>query len=172
MMLEIRQIGSAAFDEKALIELLRDAVDSGASVGFLAPLPTEVAHEYWHGVRDELDSGRVLFCAYRDGTLVGTVQLAPAGKPNARHRAEVQKLLVLQACRGQGIGKNLMRTAEAKALQLGRSLLVLDTRQGDPAETLYTRLGYVKAGVIPDYARAPSGDGLDPTVIFYKRIGV
>jgi len=100
------------------------------------------------------------------------VQLAPAGKPNARHRAEVQKLLVLQAFRGQGIGKDLMRTVEAKALQLGRSLLVLDTRQGDPAETLYTRLGYVKAGVIPDYARAPSSDGLDPTVIFYKRIGV
>jgi acetyltransferase len=170
--LEIRQAARGAFDEKALVELLRDAVDSGASVGFLAPLPTTVAVEYWDSVRDELHAGRVLFCAYRGGKLVGTVQLAPAGKPNARHRAEVQKLLVLQAFRGQGIGKDLMRTVEAKALQLGRSLLVLDTRQGDPAETLYTGLGYVKAGVIPDYARAPSGDGLDPTVIFYKRIGV
>jgi len=172
MSVEVRQVERGAFDEKALVELLRDAVDSGASVGFLAPLPTAVAVDYWHSVRDELDAGRVLFCAYRDARLVGTVQLAPAGKPNARHRAEVQKLLVLQTHRGQGIGKDLMRTVEAKALQLGRSLLVLDTRQGDPAETLYARLGYVKAGVIPDYARAPASDGLDPTVIFYKRIGL
>jgi len=170
--LEIRQVERAAFNDKPLVELLRDAVDSGASVGFLAPLATPVAVDYWQSVRDELDAGRVLFCAYRDARLVGTVQLAPAGKPNARHRAEVQKLLVLQAYRGQGIGSELMRSIEAKALQLGRSLLVLDTRQGDPAETLYARLGYVKAGVIPDYARAPASDGLDPTVIFYKRIGL
>src|SRR5258708_37092838 len=106
MMLEVRQIGSAAFDEKALIELLRDAVDSGASVGFLAPLPTEVAHVYWHSVRDELDSGRVLFCAYRDGTLVGTGHLAPAGKPNPRHGADVHKLLVLKAGGALGSGKD------------------------------------------------------------------
>ena len=123
MSLEIRQVERAAFNDKPLVELLRDAVDSGASVGFLAPLTTAVAADYWQGVRDELDAGRVLFCAYRDARLVGTVQLAPAGKPNARHRAEVQKLLVLQAYRGQGIGSELMRSIEAKALQLGRSLL-------------------------------------------------
>ena len=154
-------------------QALRDQINKRLTLNWLIQGAAQHAGMTSHHlVRDELDAGRVLFCAYRDARLVGTVQLAPAGKPNARHRAEVQKLLVLQTHRGQGIGKDLMRTVEAKALQLGRSLLVLDTRQGDPAETLYARLGYVKAGVIPDYARAPASDGLDPTVIFYKRIGL
>ena len=33
-----------------LTALLQDAVDSGASVGFLPPLGPEVAEDYWAGV--------------------------------------------------------------------------------------------------------------------------
>ena len=44
---------------------------------------------------------------------------------------------------------------------------MLDTRQGDPAEALYASLGWVRAGVIPDYARSADGS-LHATVIYYK----
>jgi GNAT superfamily N-acetyltransferase len=166
----IREIADSGFDEQAFMELLRDSVDSGASIGFLAPLPATEGREFWRAVRSELADGRILLGAYADGKLVGSVQLAPVAKPNGRHRAEVQKLLVLQAFRGHGIAKALMAAVERKAVELGRWLLVLDTVPRQPAEKLYERLGYVRAGVVPDYAESSSG-GFDPTVIFYKRLG-
>ena len=168
-MAEIREISSAELDEAALVELLRDAVDAGASVGYLAPLANSDGRAFWHAVRSELAEGRVLLGAYVDGRLVGSVQLAPVPKPNGRHRAEVQKLLVLRAFRGRGIGKELMAAVERKAKELGRWLLVLDTVPAQPAEKLYERIGYRRAGVVPDYAEK-SGGGFEPTVIFYKKL--
>jgi GNAT superfamily N-acetyltransferase len=165
----IREIGEAAFDEQSLMALLKDGVDSGASIGFLAPLPASDGREFWRAVRSELADGRILLGAYVEGKLVGSVQLAPVAKPNGRHRAEVQKLMVLQAFRGRGIAKALMAAIERKAAELGRWLLVLDTVPHQPAEKLYERLGYLRAGVVPDYAQSSSG-GFDPTVIFYKQL--
>ena len=168
-MVAIREISQSAFDEPAFLELLRDSVDAGASIGFLAPLAPEEGQQFWRAVLSELADGRVLFGAYAESKLVGSVQLAPVPKPNGRHRAEVQKLLVLQAFRGRGIGAALMTAAERKAAELGRWLLVLDTVPGQSAERLYERLGYRRAGVVPDYAERSSG-GFDPTVIFYKKL--
>ena len=168
-MAEIREISSAELDEAAFVELLRDAVDAGASVGYLAPLANSDGRAFWHAVRSELADGRVLLGAYVDGRLVGSVQLAPVPKPNGRHCAEVQKLLVLREFRGRGIGKALMAAVERKARELGRWLLVLDTVPAQPAEKLYERIGYRRAGVVPDYAEK-SGGGFEPTVIFYKKL--
>jgi GNAT superfamily N-acetyltransferase len=168
-MAEIREISPAELDEPAFVELLRDAVDAGASVGYLAPLANSDGRAFWHAVRSELAEGRVLLGAYVDGRLVGSVQLAPVPKPNGRHRAEVQKLLVLREFRGRGIGKALMAAVERKAKELGRWLLVLDTVPAQPAEKLYERIGYRRAGVVPDYAEK-SGGGFEPTVIFYKKL--
>jgi acetyltransferase len=151
-----------------LVELLQDAVDSGASVGFLPPLSREVASNYWLSVFTDLDAGHRLLLGAIDGArLVGSVQLELARKPNATHRAEVQRLLVHRSVRRRGIGERLMRDLEKLARQHGRTLLVLDTRQGDPSELLYQKLGYTIAGVIPGYARSSSGS-LDATV-FYSR---
>jgi GNAT superfamily N-acetyltransferase len=165
----IREIAAATFDEPALLDLLRDAVDAGASVGYLVPLADADGRAFWQGVKAALADGRVLFGAYVGDRLVGSVQLDPVGKPNGRHRAEVQKLLVLREFRGRGIAKALMAAVERKAAGLGRWLLVLDTVPGQPAEKLYERLGYRRAGVVPDYAEK-SGGGFEPTVIFYKKL--
>ena len=53
-----------------------------------------------------------------------------------------------------------MRQLEGFARSCGRSLLVLDTRQGDAAEFLYQKLGYTVGGVIPGYARSATGETL------------
>src|SRR5258708_14737711 len=153
-----------------LIHLLQDAVASGASVGFLPPLSTEDAQQYWSTVFVEVAQDTcVLLVAREAGQIVGSVQLALATKPNARHRAEVQKLFVLSSQRRRGIGRALMQAVEQVARSDGRTLLVLDTRQGDSAEQLYRTLGYCEVGVIPAYARGASGT-LDSTVIFYKTL--
>jgi acetyltransferase len=153
-----------------LIHLLKDTVDNGASVGFLPPLSAEDAQQYWRTVFQEVSQGNcVLLVASDAGQIVGSVQLALVTKPNAKHRAEVQKLFVLSSQRRRGIGRALMHAIEQVARDEERTLLVLDTRQGDSAEQLYRTLGYCEAGVIPAYARSANGT-LDSTVIFYKTL--
>jgi acetyltransferase len=169
-MLTIEQLtaASAAAELAGLIELLVDSVASGASVGFLPPLALADARDYWADVIAGVEEGtRVLLIARQDDRIVGTVQLEFARKPNARHRAEVQKLLVHTTMRRQGLGRALMAAIEDAARQAGRTLLVLDTRQGDPSEQLYRAEGYTLAGTIPAYARNGDG-GLDATALYYK----
>ncbi len=98
------------------------------------------------------------------------MQLALAQKPNGRHRAEIQKLLVLRRARRQGLATRLMAVAEAAAQAAGRRLLVLDTLLDNPAELLYLRLGWTSAGTLPHYALGPDG-GLYATHFFYKLLG-
>jgi GNAT superfamily N-acetyltransferase len=142
-------------------------------VGFLPPLKPATASAYWHTVFAALDEGaRVLLVARRveDGAVVGTAQLDPAGKENARHRAEVAKVLVPQAVRRQGIGRTLMLALEEHARRLRRTTLVLDTRQGDPSEQLYVSLGWQRVGAIPEYCESEGGR-LDATIVYYKLLG-
>jgi acetyltransferase len=154
-----------------LIDLLQDAVDSGASVGFLAPLSDVDATQYCTTVFTQISQqGRIVLAAVHEGTIVGSVQLELASMSNARHRAEVQKLLVLRAWRRQGIGQELMMAIEQAARQMGRCLLVLDTRWGDAAERLYAHMGYTPVGVIPKFAFTVGT--LDTTVIFYRDLSV
>ncbi|HEY3992739.1 MAG TPA: GNAT family N-acetyltransferase [Ktedonobacteraceae bacterium] len=151
-----------------LVHLLQDTVASGASVGFLPPLNDEDAQNYWNEVFQDVARGtQVLLVAREAGQIIGSVQLALAAKPNARHRAEVQKLFVLQTQRRRGTGRALMQEIEHTAREHGRTLLVLDTRQGDAAEKLYRQVGYIEAGVIPAYARSATGE-LDGSIFFYK----
>lgn len=153
-----------------LIHLLQDTVASGASVGFLPPLSIEDAQRYWNTTFKEVRKQTcVLLVAREAGQIVGSVQLAFATKPNAQHRAEVQKLFVLSSQRRRGIGRALMRMIEQIARENGRTLLVLDTRQGDNAERLYRALAYCEVGVIPEYARSATG-ALDSTIFFYKTL--
>jgi len=166
--MKIERIAAVSFDETALVALLMDAVEGGASVGFLAPLKRDEALAYWRGVRAEMDDGLLVLAAFEGSRLVGSVQLAPARKRNARHRAEVQKLLVLRECRSRGVGEALMQAIEDEARRLGRWLLVLDTATS-AAERLYRRLGYQRAGAIPEFAESPAG-GFDATVLYYKRL--
>lgn len=150
-----------------LVHLLRDAVNNGASVGFLPPLAEAEARAYWTRVAADVGAGSRLLLAAFEGD---AVQLALEPRPNGSHRAEVQKLLVLTRARRQGIGEALMAEVEVAARAQQRTLLVLDTRRGDPAEMLYRKLGYTVAGVIPRYARNGDG-GFDDTVLFYRLLG-
>ncbi len=154
-----------------LTRLLQDAVAGGASLGFLAPLEDAVARNYWRDVIARVEQGsRVLLVARaEDEAVVGSAQLDLATLPNGSHRAEVQKVCVLRSARGQGIGRQLMLAVEEAARAQRRTLLVLDTRQGDVAEALYRKLGYIEAGVIPAYARSSSGS-LDASVFFYRTL--
>ncbi|MFN8476592.1 MAG: GNAT family N-acetyltransferase [Kouleothrix sp.] len=158
----------AADNIGALSALLIDSVMHGASIGFLPPLHHDEAQRYWDGVIADLRAGRTqLLVAQRDGLVLGSAQLALAEKPNARHRAEVQKVMVHSSARRQGLATALMHAIDTLARAQGRTLLVLDTRQGDPSEQLYQQCGYTLAGIIPAYAQNGAG-GHDATAIYYR----
>ena len=169
---EIRSLTAAEAGRhlNALISLLQDAVDSGASVGFLSPLASPTALDYWKQIIADVASGsRRLLVAIHDGQILGSVQLALAHKLNGLHRAEIVRLIVHRSARRRGIGRALMQEAERVAQADGRTLIILDTRQGDVAESLYRDMGYKEVGVIPRYALSSEGK-LTDTIIFFKEI--
>jgi GNAT superfamily N-acetyltransferase len=151
-----------------LAELLIDAVDSGASIGFMPPLRESDALEYWSSVIAAMrDGSRILLAALDAGVIQGSVQLALEMRANGDHRAEVMKLFVHRRARRRGLSKALMAAAESTARKLGRTLLVMDTRQGGEADQMCQSLGYIRFGEVPGYAR--SGDGRLHTTAFYYR---
>lgn len=162
----IEQLTSLEASLEELSELLIEVVKDGASIGFLPPLSMEEAKHYWRSVPDP---DVLLFTAKVDGRIAATVQLQLCGKANGSHRAEIAKLMTHPAFRRRGIGRMLMQEAEAAALKENRSLLVLDTREGDPSNLLYSSVGYALAGRIPDFARSADGR-LDATMIYFKSI--
>lgn len=170
MFAAVRQVAAQEFPQlvNSLTELLRDAVDADASVGFLPPLALAEGRQFWQEVGAAVATGStLLLIAEENNQLVGTVQLVLATKPNGRHRAEIAKLLVHSRAQRRGIGRQLMLAVEALARQHDRSTLVLDTLQGAGSEHLYQALGYVAVGAIPQFARVPDGS-LAATVVYYK----
>lgn len=158
------------FWQQRLAAILQDAVHDGASVGYLAPLSDADARAYWASIIDALETPhRILLVAEVDGEIAGTVQLVLETRPNGLHRAEVSKLLVHTDYRRRGIARALMQRIEEEARAASRTLLVLDTQTGEPAEGLYYRLGYVRTGIVPDYAGFPDGR-LGATTFMHKRL--
>lgn len=151
---------------KDLAQLLVDVVEEGASVGFLPPLIPADAIEYWSGV---ISDHVILWTVQFNGEIVGTVQLHLCSRPNGSHRAEIAKLMVHSRAQRKGIGRLLMTVAEERARIENRSLIVLDTRAGDPSNILYRSLNYIEAGRIPHYAQSADGD-LDASVFYYKHL--
>jgi len=118
------------------VELLREAVNGGAALGFLPPLTHDESWDYWQSLRPELQAGsRLLLAAFTGGRLVGSGQLTLPPWTNGQHRVELQKVFVAAAVRGRGVGRSLMAALQDAARQRGRSLVLLNARRGGPAET-------------------------------------
>ena len=144
--------------------MLVHVVDDGASIGFLPPLDLAEAECYCRGVPGV---NVILFVARHVADIVGTVQVHLEERANGRHRAPIAKLMVRTDARRRGLGRRLMEQAERAARDASRSLLVLDTRVGDPSNELYRSMGYVEAGRIPRWAREADGS-FAPTILYYK----
>ena len=170
--IDVRRLDVARVREHidGLAEVLRDCVEGGASVSYMAPFSHAEARDAFEGFAAEVEKGRrVLLAAFDGDEVVGTVQVVFAWPPNQPHRADIAKLLVRRTARRRGVAQLLMACAEEEALAEGKTLLVLDTVTGDDAERLYERIGYQRVGVIPGYALYPDGRPCSTTV-FYKQL--
>lgn len=153
----------------ALAEVLIDCVEGGASVSFMAPLERAKAEGFWRDMAAGVADGeRVLIVAEDAGEILGTVMLVVGQPENQPHRADVSKMLVRRSARKRGIGAALMGAVEEAARAAAKTLLVLDTASPE-AERLYERSGWLRVGVVPDYALLPDGQLCD-TTFFYRRL--
>jgi GNAT superfamily N-acetyltransferase len=155
----------------ALSEVLIDCVEGGASVSFMLPMTPAKAIRYWESVAASLARGerQVLVAEDAAGTILGTVQLLLDQPENQPHRSDVAKMLVHRRARKQGVGAALLAAAERSALEMGKTLLVLDTVTGSDGYRLYARHGWQRCGEIPAYALWPDGRPC-PTTVFYKAL--
>ena len=154
---------------EGLADVLLDVVEGGASVSFMHPFPRAKAIAFWRGVAKGVAAGeRAIVVAEDEHGVCGTAQLILALPENQPHRADLAKMLVHRRARRRGIGAAVLRAAEDLARELGKTLLVLDTASHD-AERLYERGGWIKVGVIPDYALMPDGAFCD-TIVYYRRL--
>ena len=153
-----------------LAELLVDAVDSCASIGFLAPLSVEEGAAWWRAQSADIAEGSLLtWVAEGTDGITGTVSLALEPKANSRHRAALIKLMVHRRARGRGLARQLLTAAERAAQDAGRSLLILDTETDSDADHLYRATGWTCFGIVPNYA-ANSAGTLRECSFFYKQL--
>lgn len=170
-MIQVRQLSAQEATPylDGLAEILIDCVEGGASVHFMPPLSLSTAIAFFEKTIEDVRQGnRLLLAAFAGSKLIGTVQVVIGMPPNQPHRAEIAKLLVHRSARHQGVGALLMEQAERVSRLNGKTLLVLDTATGESAERLYLRLGWIKAGTIPNFALLPNG-ALCATTIFWKQ---
>lgn len=165
----LRQLGEPEI--RGLSEVLIDCVAGGASVSFMLPMSREKAEAFWrHAAASHARGERLVLAAFdSDGAIVGTVTLILNLPENQPHRADLAKMLVHRRARGRGVGAALLAAAERVALQAGRTLVVLDTVTGTPAERLYARHGWRRVGEVPNYALWPDGRPC-PTTYYYKNL--
>lgn len=158
-------------DLSALAALLCEAVNAGAGLGFLAPLSHEEALAYWRSLAGELRAGtRLLLVASVAGQVVASGQLAMVPWAAARHRAEVQKVIVAGAMQGRGLGRDLLAALHGTARRRGRSLMQLSTRRGGPPEGFYKRLGYRELGVLPGGSIGAAGERHDVVMLYQELV--
>jgi GNAT superfamily N-acetyltransferase len=167
----LRRLGAVdGVQVESLATVLIDCVEGGASVSFMHPLTRDRAVTFWRRVaQDVATDKRALLVAEDEQGCCGTVQLILDLPENQPHRADLAKLLVHRRARRQGLGAALVRAAETTARECGKTLLVLDAVTDGDAARLYARLGWVRAGDVPNYALMPRG-GFCSTTFFYRAL--
>ena len=94
-----------------------------------------------------------LLLATVDGALAGCCALRPADAVDYPNAAEMKRLYVRQAYRGQGIGRQLADAILDEARQLGYSCVLLDTLSDmEAARAMYEDMGFEE---IPPYYHNP-----------------
>jgi GNAT superfamily N-acetyltransferase len=170
MAFEIAPLTDTPKIRAGLRDLLVDVVDHGGAVHFMAPLGAGEAEAFWDGALKSMVLGeRLIFGAFDNDLLVGTVTLILKSPPNALHRAEVAKMMTLTSHRRRGIARALLRVAEREGFKHGKRLLTLDTAAEGGSSALYEAEGFIYCGTVPDYAQWPHG-GWCATRLYYKQV--
>ena len=137
-----------------LCEACEAAIRDGGGFGWLTPPPREALETYWRGVL--LVPERTLFVARLDGVVCGSAQLSrpPPNNQAQAFAAQLHSAFVAPWARGHGLARALTLAVERSARAQGFAVLGLDVRATQHAALkLYERLGFIRWGTNPKYAR-------------------
>lgn len=130
--------------QQAVVELTAAyALDPMGNDG---PLSTDVLERLIPSLRAHPTT--LIFLAYADGKPVGIATCFGGFSTFlAQPLINVHDLAILPDYRGRGIGRQLLRSVESKARQLGCGKLTLEVVEHNaPARRLYARVGFTHAG--------------------------
>jgi GNAT superfamily N-acetyltransferase len=143
------------------IELAAEQFESPDARALVSALDAHLSERYTAAQRfgpnlrpDQIDAGRGLFLVARvDGRAVGCGAVRLLGNSEA----EVKRMWVDPAVRGQGIGRTLLARLESAACELGATRLVLETGiYQEEAIGLYQRSGFEPVECWGEYATSPT----------------
>ncbi|OHE95697.1 acetyltransferase [Colletotrichum orchidophilum] len=148
---------------------------------FLPPLSHEKLLGWWKDRIAEVTAGTRMMLILLDesdpgtkfkGTeLMGVVMLSMPYSETGPFRGFVEKLLISPKFRRRGGARILMSALEGEAIRMRRTLLMLDTEVGSPAEDVCRKFGYVEVGRIPNYGISPAVPRqLKDQIFFYKQL--
>lgn len=111
---------------------------------------------------DALEAGHS-FIAFDGDTPIGIAALIPlTHRTQTRHRAEIGAVYIAPPHHGTGAARTLMQTIQDAAKDLGIWQLELFAEaRNTRAITFYARLGYTKAGRLPNAVIGPNGPADD-----------
>jgi ribosomal protein S18 acetylase RimI-like enzyme len=141
-------------DMAALCESADAAILEGGGFGWVKSPGRLSLERYFRGVL--LVPERELFAARLDGVIVGSAQLVrpPRNNEAQAFAATLMHAFIAPYARGHGLARLLTLRVEDGARALGYQVLNLDVRETQEAAIrLYERLGYVRWGEHPAYAR-------------------
>lgn len=147
---ELRRI-----DMLDLCDATEAAILDGGGFGWVTPPDRDVMERYWNGVMAVPE--RVLFIGRLDGIVAGSVQLM---RPTRNNEAQsfactLTTSFVAPWARGHGLARLLTQAVIDHGRKEGFQLLNLDVRDTQhTAIRLYERMGFVRWGTHPHYARA------------------
>ena len=94
--MKIESLEPAAYDAaiEGLGALLKDAIDGGASVNFVAGVTPEQAEGWWAARSSRVADGTITVFVARDeeDRIVGSTLIERSVNPNSPHRAEIGKV--------------------------------------------------------------------------------
>ncbi|KAI1121818.1 acyl-CoA N-acyltransferase [Nemania abortiva] len=148
---------------------------ASSSIGFIAPLPDDIAAKHWLDLQSSIAGSRpentLLIATVGGDNVVATVVIARALKQTHAYKGEIRKLLVHPDFRRAGLARAMMKEAERFAIdELGLELLLLDTATGSPARLFYLKEGWTEWGICPDYAMDATGTSKHDCSFFFKRL--
>jgi ribosomal protein S18 acetylase RimI-like enzyme len=137
-----------------ITHLMNRVLQKETTIGFPSPLDDREASELLAGLNESLKSGaKYLLIAEAGDQIVAHVILTPHPLPNCAHQVEVSRLMICPSFRGTGLLTQIAQKLVLKSEILGRSLILLDVREGTLAQALWKSWGFKEYGRLPDYAR-------------------
>jgi ribosomal protein S18 acetylase RimI-like enzyme len=136
-----------------LCDAAEAAIADGGGFGWLKVPPRDAMEGYWRGVL--LVPERELFVARLDGTIGGSAQL---WRPSRNNEAgalvgQLTTFFLAPWARGHGLAPKLVQVVEARAREVGLTVMTLDVRETQArAIEVYGQLGYTRWGSNPRYA--------------------